>query len=171
MTAEQKRAEKWTLGGAAEMGAGGSLVCAELEWRVKVRGLQTTALCFLNFPEAWCRKKLESSDQWELITRPSFNSFNSQFPSCSLSSLCLRASSFIIRASSGGAIREELTRLPASLSRLQPHQNHSLPAASRMEVHYGRRGLACCEIFIDATLSPRECALTCSHTDTHLQAE
>lgn len=91
------------------------------------------------------------------------------FPSCSLSSLCLRASSFIIRATLWEAIREKLTQLPASLSRLQPHQASPLPAVTRMASHYDGSGLASCKIFIDAPLGPWElCTNTLTHSQTHL---
>lgn len=93
------------------------------------------------------------------------------FPSCSLSSLCLRASSFIIRATLWEAIRQTLTQLPAILSRLQPHQASPLPAVTRMASHYDGSGLASCKIFIDAPLGPWElCTNTLTHSQTHLNA-
>lgn len=88
------------------------------------------------------------------------------FPSCSLSLLCLRASFFIIRATLWEAIREKLTQLPASLSRLQPHQASPLPAPTRMAGHYDGSGLAGCKIFIDAPLGPWE-----SSTNIHTQSQ
>lgn len=94
------------------------------------------------------------------------------FPCCSLSSPCLRASSFIIRAPLWEAIREKLTQLPASLSRLQPHQASPLPAVTRMAGHYDGSGLASCKIFIDAPLGPWElCTNTLTHSQIHLHAD
>lgn len=92
------------------------------------------------------------------------------FPSCSLSSPSLRKSSFIIKATLWEAIREKLTQLPASLSRLQPHQASPLPAVTRMAGHYDGNGLVGCKIFIDASLGPWElCTNTLTHSQTRRQ--
>lgn len=115
------------------------------------------------------RVKIVQSITNEALLYLSFSPVYHPFPSCSLSSQCRRASSFIIRATLWEAIREKLTQLPASLSRLQPHQAGPLPAASRMASHYDGSGLASCTIFIDAPLGPWElCTNTLRHRQTHL---
>lgn len=95
------------------------------------------------------------------------------FSSWSLSSRCLRASSFIIRATGWEAIREKLTQLPAGLSRLQPHQASPSPPVWQgwPPITFGR-GLSQCKIFIRAPLVPWElCTKTLVYSQVHYMLE
>lgn len=118
------------------------LVCAKLRWRGKghVKVLQMLFRCCLllfNLSSTHIRVALifflKKAGIIQSITNKTFfflssNPLYHPFPSCSLSSLYLRASFFIIRTTLWEAIREKLTQLPASLSRLQPHQASPPPS-------------------------------------------
>lgn len=98
--------------------------------------------------------------------------FINHFLSSSLSSPCFRASSFIIRTTVWEAIREKLTQLPASLSRLQPHQAGPLPCWYR-DARPLRSEADWCAVkyLLTFHLAPWElCTNSLTHSQTHLHA-